>query len=188
MGQAAGKPEGRAWRPTPAGAKPLQRVSRSGFDVTPLTAEQQQAEAAGLSDFVRCAGRMLLRRRGVEPSAPPRRRRACSVEAPPRPPPPPKPRHPPSPRARSHVTLGQGTERAFTGETADGLPWDHKGKGTYVSAIGGLPLFRCALGLGGESKVLGGGGGCARPSCPAPPPQAPPPRARAPAPCALPPL
>jgi peptide methionine sulfoxide reductase MsrB len=42
---------------------------------------------------------------------------------------------------RRYVTLNQGTERAFTGRTADGLPWDHKGKGTYVSAIGGLPLF-----------------------------------------------
>ena len=41
-----------------------------------------------------------------------------------------------------YVTLEQGTERAFTGKTADGLPWDNKGKGTYVSAIGGLPLFK----------------------------------------------
>jgi len=39
------------------------------------------------------------------------------------------------------VTLEQGTERAFTGMTADGVPWDNKAKGTYVSAIGGLPLF-----------------------------------------------
>ncbi len=41
-----------------------------------------------------------------------------------------------------YVTLEQGTERAFSGKTADGLPWDNKGKGTYVSAIGGLPLFK----------------------------------------------
>jgi peptide methionine sulfoxide reductase MsrB len=41
-----------------------------------------------------------------------------------------------------YVTLEQGTERAFTGKTADGLSWDNKGKGTYVSAIGGLPLFK----------------------------------------------
>lgn len=41
-----------------------------------------------------------------------------------------------------YVTLEQGTERAFTGKTADGLPWDNKAKGTYVSAIGGLPLFK----------------------------------------------
>lgn len=39
------------------------------------------------------------------------------------------------------MTLDQGTERAFTGETADGLPWNHKAKGTFVCAIGGLPLF-----------------------------------------------
>jgi len=35
--------------------------------------------------------------------------------------------------------LEQGTERAFTGVTADGIPWDNKAKGTYVSAIGGCP-------------------------------------------------
>jgi hypothetical protein len=27
-----------------------------------------------------------------------------------------------------YVTLEQGTERAFTGTTADGLPWDNKQK------------------------------------------------------------
>lgn len=43
--------------------------------------------------------------------------------------------------ATRHVTLEQGTERAFSGKTADDLPWDSKAKGTYVSAIGGLPLF-----------------------------------------------
>lgn len=48
--------------------------------------------------------------------------------------------HPPPPPR--YVTLEQGTERAFAGKTADGLPWDNKGKGTYVSAIGGLPLFK----------------------------------------------
>lgn len=40
-----------------------------------------------------------------------------------------------------YVTLEQGTERAFTGVTVDGSRWDNKQKGTYVSAIGGLPLF-----------------------------------------------
>eukprot|EP00878_Enallax_costatus_P032604 GHUV01035847.1.p2 GENE.GHUV01035847.1~~GHUV01035847.1.p2 ORF type:complete len:112 (+),score=14.18 GHUV01035847.1:444-779(+) len=69
------------------------KVSRSGFDVTPLTPEEKAAEAAKLNDFQR------------------------------------------------YVTLEQGTERAFTGTTVDGTNWDNKQKGTYVSAIGGLPLF-----------------------------------------------
>ncbi|KAI8475883.1 MAG: Mss4-like protein [Monoraphidium minutum] len=80
------------WRPSPpVGAEKV--VSKSGFDVTPLTVEQRDKGAAGLTEFQR------------------------------------------------YVTLKQGTERAFSGETADGLPWDNKAKGTYVSAIGGLPLF-----------------------------------------------
>jgi hypothetical protein len=40
-----------------------------------------------------------------------------------------------------NVTLQAGTERAFTGKTVDGSPHDNKRKGTYVSAVGGLPLF-----------------------------------------------
>eukprot|EP00882_Tetradesmus_deserticola_P004497 GHRQ01004743.1.p1 GENE.GHRQ01004743.1~~GHRQ01004743.1.p1 ORF type:complete len:227 (+),score=63.43 GHRQ01004743.1:180-860(+) len=95
MGSAASKAgaEGsrEGWAPS-TGAAP-RKLSQSGFDVTPLTAEQRQQEAAKLNDFQR------------------------------------------------YVTLEQGTERAFTGTTADGLPWDNKQKGTYVSAIGGLPLF-----------------------------------------------
>jgi len=51
------------------------------------------------------------------------------------------------------VTLEQGTERAFSGKTADGLSWDNKGKGTYVSAIGGLPLFKS------DTKFNSGTGG-----------------------------
>lgn len=39
------------------------------------------------------------------------------------------------------VTLEEGTERAFTGQTVNGYPQDNKQKGLYVSAIGGLPLF-----------------------------------------------
>src|SRR5258705_3544725 len=35
------------------------------------------------------------------------------------------------------VTQKAGTERAFTGKS-----WDEHRKGTYVSAVGGLPLFR----------------------------------------------
>ena len=45
-----------------------------------------------------------------------------------------------SPLARS-VTLQHGTERAFTGVTADGTRHDSKAKGVYVCALGGLPLF-----------------------------------------------
>jgi len=81
------------WAPATEGVT-ARKVSRSGFDVTPLTPEQKAQEAQQLTDFQR------------------------------------------------YVTLEQGTERAFTGQTADGLPWDNKAKGTYVSAIGGLPLFK----------------------------------------------
>ncbi|KAF8067191.1 msrB [Scenedesmus sp. PABB004] len=88
---AAAKPRA-GWAPGD-GATP-RKVSRSGFDVTPLTPEQRAAEAASLTDFQR------------------------------------------------YVALEAGTERAFTGKTADGLPWDHKAKGTYVCAVGGLPLFK----------------------------------------------
>jgi methionine-R-sulfoxide reductase len=40
-----------------------------------------------------------------------------------------------------HVALEHGTERAFTGRFADGSNWDVKGRGTYVCALSGLPLF-----------------------------------------------
>lgn len=30
---------------------------------------------------------------------------------------------------KRYVTLEQGTERAFSGKTADGLPWDNKVRG-----------------------------------------------------------
>ena len=39
------------------------------------------------------------------------------------------------------VALEGKTERPFTGTTSDGTPWDAKGKGTYCSAVGGLPVF-----------------------------------------------
>ncbi|MEW5301855.1 MAG: hypothetical protein WDW38_008484 [Sanguina aurantia] len=71
------------------------RVSKSGYDVTTMSADQRRsaAEAEGLSDF------------------------------------------------QKHVTLDHGTERPFTGKTTNGFSHDNKGRGTYVSAIGGLPLF-----------------------------------------------
>lgn len=40
-----------------------------------------------------------------------------------------------------HVTLEEGTERAFTGKTVNGYAHDNKKKGVYVSALSGLPLF-----------------------------------------------
>lgn len=89
----AGASQGGMWRPSPATGAKERRLSKSGFDVTPMTSEERDREAAKLSEFGR------------------------------------------------YVTLKQGTERAFTGETADGLPWNHKGKGTYVDAVSGLPLF-----------------------------------------------
>lgn len=41
----------------------------------------------------------------------------------------------------SKVVFNQGTERPFTGKTVNGYSHDNKQKGTYVSAVGGLPLF-----------------------------------------------
>lgn len=39
------------------------------------------------------------------------------------------------------MTLEHGTERAFTGKTVNGYTHDNKQRGTYVCALGGLPLF-----------------------------------------------
>jgi len=39
------------------------------------------------------------------------------------------------------VAVGKGTERAFTGKTINGYPYDTKQAGVYESAIGGLPVF-----------------------------------------------
>lgn len=80
------------WEPSPSSSGD-RKISKAGYDVTPLTAEQKAAEAAKLTEFQR------------------------------------------------YVTLNQGTERAFTGTTVNGYSHDNKKKGTYVSAIGGLPLF-----------------------------------------------
>lgn len=45
-----------------------------------------------------------------------------------------------APLARN-VCLNQGTERPFTGATANGYPHDCKNDGVYACALGGLPLF-----------------------------------------------
>ncbi|KAK9831542.1 hypothetical protein WJX81_007410 [Elliptochloris bilobata] len=39
------------------------------------------------------------------------------------------------------ISLGSGTERAFTGKTVNGFSHDNKARGVYVGAVGGLPLF-----------------------------------------------
>ncbi|EKX43500.1 hypothetical protein GUITHDRAFT_61750, partial [Guillardia theta CCMP2712] len=39
------------------------------------------------------------------------------------------------------VVFSHGTEMAFTGKTVDGTSYDSKEQGTYVCAVGGLPLF-----------------------------------------------
>eukprot|EP01025_Chloroclados_australasicus_P032201 TRINITY_DN3262_c0_g1_i3.p2 TRINITY_DN3262_c0_g1~~TRINITY_DN3262_c0_g1_i3.p2 ORF type:complete len:218 (-),score=21.66 TRINITY_DN3262_c0_g1_i3:491-1144(-) len=80
------------WQPS-TGDK-VQKVSKSGYDVTPMTLEEREASAKPLNDF------------------------------------------------QKYVTLKAGTERAFSGKTTNGYSHDNKQKGTYVSAIGGLPLFR----------------------------------------------
>ena len=40
-----------------------------------------------------------------------------------------------------NITLGSGTEPAFTGQTTNSYSHDNKAAGLYVSAVGGLPLF-----------------------------------------------
>lgn len=42
---------------------------------------------------------------------------------------------------RRSISLGSGTERAFSGSTVNGFPHDNKAPGVYVGAVGGLPLF-----------------------------------------------
>jgi len=80
------------WQPATEGAQ-QRKISKSGYDVTPLTEAQREEAAKGLSAHQR------------------------------------------------DVALGSGTERAFTGKTVNGYSHDHKGKGLWVSAVGGLPLF-----------------------------------------------
>lgn len=84
----------KGWQPTMPGAQVPRKVSRSGFDITPLTQEQREQYASKLTDFQR------------------------------------------------NVALKAGTERAFTGKTVNGYGHDNKARGVYVSAVGGLPLFK----------------------------------------------
>merc|ERR1719231_398436 len=42
---------------------------------------------------------------------------------------------------QQRVLLEAGTERAFTGETVNGYKYNNEAKGTWVSAISGVPLF-----------------------------------------------
>lgn len=48
-----GSKHGEGWAPSPAGAAKQQRVSRSGHDITLLSAEEREREAAKLTDFQR---------------------------------------------------------------------------------------------------------------------------------------
>mmetsp|Transcript_34595 Transcript_34595/g.87507 ORF Transcript_34595/g.87507 Transcript_34595/m.87507 type:complete len:214 (-) Transcript_34595:289-930(-) len=45
------------------------------------------------------------------------------------------------PKMAQYVCMEHGTERAFTGATVNGYPHDNKQRGTYVCAVGDLPLF-----------------------------------------------
>lgn len=92
MGSGSSKHGTGAWQP--AAPDTTKKISKAGYDITPLTLQERDAAASQLTDFQR------------------------------------------------HVALGAGTERAFTGKTVDGSPHDNKRKGLYVSAIGGLPLFK----------------------------------------------
>lgn len=97
MGNKVGSPAGAAakgWAPTPAGVAAQPRLSKSGYDVSPLNVQQREVFAKKLTDFQR------------------------------------------------YVALDSGTERAFTGKTTNGYSHDNKQRGMYVSAVGGLPLFK----------------------------------------------
>eukprot|EP01024_Parvocaulis_polyphysoides_P015513 TRINITY_DN167_c1_g1_i1.p2 TRINITY_DN167_c1_g1~~TRINITY_DN167_c1_g1_i1.p2 ORF type:complete len:217 (-),score=33.26 TRINITY_DN167_c1_g1_i1:233-883(-) len=87
-----GKKETKEWQPSNGSNE--KKVSKLGYDVTPMTLEEREAAAKPLNDF------------------------------------------------QKYVTLQAGTERAFSGQTVNGYSHDNKQKGTYVSAVGGLPLFR----------------------------------------------
>ena len=43
--------------------------------------------------------------------------------------------------ASKYICLSSGTERPFSGKTANGYPHDNKNDGVYMCALGGLPLF-----------------------------------------------
>ncbi|KAG2442311.1 hypothetical protein HXX76_002397 [Chlamydomonas incerta] len=92
MGSKQTKPS-RGWAPRDESQAPGTKVSRSGYDVTPLSLEERKQAAEGLTDF------------------------------------------------QKYVTLEHGTERAFSGKTVNGYTHDNKQRGTYVCALGGLPLF-----------------------------------------------
>lgn len=62
----AGASKQGVWRPSPAAGPKEKVVSKSGFDVTPLTQDQREKEAAGLSDFQRCGGAGLRDARSGE--------------------------------------------------------------------------------------------------------------------------
>ena len=44
---------GQGWQPSPAGGTQERRVSKAGYDITPMTAEDREREAAKLTDFQR---------------------------------------------------------------------------------------------------------------------------------------
>lgn len=48
------------------------------------------------------------------------------------------------PKESFYVCAQSGTERPFTGRTANGTPHSSKADGVYVSAMGGVPLFDSA--------------------------------------------
>ncbi|KAJ9510517.1 hypothetical protein QJQ45_015986 [Haematococcus lacustris] len=81
----------KGWKPS-TGAEE-RKISKSGYDITPLTAEERAAAAN------------------------------------------------PLPRMAQHVVLEHGTERPFSGTTVNGYKHDNKQRGTYVCALGDLPLF-----------------------------------------------
>ena len=104
------------WKPREDGAPSSGRKSKLGFDVTPMTETERQAAAGNLSDFEKCAAALgpLVPRRSMLTGNPP----SCR-----------------------YVAFKAGTEPPFSGKTANGVAWNNKEKGVYVSAVSGLPLF-----------------------------------------------
>eukprot|EP00191_Tetraselmis_sp_GSL018_P000299 CAMPEP_0177610688 /NCGR_PEP_ID=MMETSP0419_2-20121207/19934_1 /TAXON_ID=582737 /ORGANISM="Tetraselmis sp., Strain GSL018" /LENGTH=179 /DNA_ID=CAMNT_0019106053 /DNA_START=174 /DNA_END=713 /DNA_ORIENTATION=+ len=90
MGAKGSKANG--WNPS-EGDSVQEKLSKSGYNIAPMTKQERKDAAEGLSRFQR------------------------------------------------QVVLNSATEPAFTGLTVNGYPHDSKQRGTYVSALGGLPLF-----------------------------------------------
>jgi len=53
MGSGASKSSSEGWQPSPTGGTTERKVSKSGYDITPLTEEERKRSSASLTDFQR---------------------------------------------------------------------------------------------------------------------------------------